>query len=155
MKYIIATIALVSATTLTSYAGKGCSGHDHHGHAHIKAGPNKGRLLPKVSPQAEFLVRHDRKVQITFYDDKMKVIEPSTQVVSVLTGKRSAPVEMNFKSDGKALISDKKVPAGKKFPTIIAIKSNVYAEEVVTKFTLDLSDCTSCENKEYACECHH
>ena len=153
MKHIIATIALVAATTVTSFAEDDCSSHDHRGHAHNA--PNKGKLITTVTPQAEFSVREDRKVQITFYDEKMKVVAPSTQVVSVLTGKRSAPVEMSFKVEGKALVSDKAVPEGNKFPTIVAIKSNEDADEVVTKFTLDLNAHSGCADKEHSCESHH
>lgn len=128
---------------------------DHSGHDHVKAGPNSGRMIENVSPKAEFVVLDGGKVQITFFDDAMKVVAPSSQVVSVVSGERSNPVELTFTAQGQSLISTEALPAGNNFPTIVAIKANADAEEVITKLTLNLNDCSSCSNKEYSCECHH
>ena len=128
---------------------------DHSGHDHIKAGPNKGRMISTVTPQAEFFVQDNGKVKITFFDKEMNVVAPSGQSVSVVSGERISPVELTFTAEGDALVSTEALPAGNNFPTIVAIKSNADAKEVVTRLTLNLSDCSSCSNQEYACECHH
>lgn len=139
-----------------SSCNHGPGGHDDHsGHTHVKAGPNSGRMIENVTPKAEFVVLDGGKVQITFFDEAMKAIAPASQVVSVVSGERSSPVELTFSVQGQSLVSAEALPEGNNFPTIVAIKSNAEAEEVITKFTLNLSDCPSCDNKEYACECHH
>lgn len=134
------------------------AGHDHDdhsGHDHIKAGPNKGRMISSVTPQAEFFVMNDGRVQISFFDAEMKAVAPAGQTVSVISGERISPLEMSFVAEGNALVSKEVLPKGNNFPTVVAIKASAEAEEVITKFTLNLSDCTSCSNKEYSCECHH
>ncbi len=134
------------------------AGHDHgdhSGHDHIKAGPNKGRMISSVTPQAEFFVMDDGHVQISFFDADMKAVAPTGQTVSVISGERISPLELSFAAEGNALVSKEVLPKGNNFPTIVAIKTSADSEEVVTKFTLNLSDCPSCANKEYACECHH
>lgn len=133
-------------------------GHEHGescDHDHIKAGPNKGRMISTVAPQAEFLVLDGGKIKVTFFDESMNVVAPSGQSVSVVSGERISPVELSFTAQGDALVSTEALPSGNNFPTIVAIKPSADAEEVVTKFTLNLTDCSSCENKEYSCECHH
>ena len=128
---------------------------DHSGHDHIKAGPNKGRMISSVTPQAEFFVMDNGRVQISFFDVDMKAVAPAGQTVSVISGERISPLEMSFTAEDNALVSKEALPKGNNFPTVVAIKTNADSEEVVTKFTLNLSDCSSCSNKEYACECHH
>ena len=134
----------------------GPDGHDDHsGHDHVKAGPNQGRLIETVSPKAEFVVLDGGKVQITFFDDAMKVVAPASQIVSVVSGERSNPAELTFTAQGQSLVSTEAIPAGNNFPTIVAIKADAAGDEMISKFTLNLTDCSSCDNKEYACECHH
>ncbi|MGJ8673584.1 hypothetical protein [Rubritalea sp.] len=182
LKYTLTTMAALSFTLLSScgkkaeaeaehgdHAGHDHSdhedcdhgdheGHDHgshEGHDHATAGPNQGLLITEVSPQAEFLVLESGKVQISFYDDSMTAVAPSTQTVTVVTGVRTSPTELSFTTEGNVLMSEQAIPSGNNFPTIVAIKPSEGAEEVITKFTLNLSDCPTCDNKEYACECHH
>lgn len=131
------------------------SGHDHSGHEHAKAGPNQGRMIENVSPQAEFLVLDDRKVQITFFDESMTAVTPTSQEVTVVSGERTAPIELTFTAQGDSLVSAEALPEGNNFPTIVAIKTDADAADAVTKFTLNLSECPGCDNQEYACECEH
>lgn len=135
-----------------------CEHHDHgehHGHEHVKAGPNQGRMITGINPQAEFLVLGNRKVQISFFDDAMTPVAPAGQTVTVVTGERISPTELNFSITGDVLLSDQMIPMGNNFPTIVTVTPSPGADEVVKKFTLNLSGCSSCDNKEYACECHH
>lgn len=128
--------------------------HDHD-HDHIKAGPTGGRLIVKVEPHAEFFVNKDKKVEIRFVDHDNKVVAPDKQAVSVTLGDRSAPTKLTFLSDGKKYISDKAIPEGNDLPTVVQIKASPDAKTVTEKFNLNLSQCPSCKNKEYACECEH
>lgn len=134
---------------------KGHDHGDHAGHDHTKAGPNGGRMVKKSDVHAEFFVTDDRKIQVTFFDAEGKAIAPSTQSVTVITGERSSPLELVLAAVGEQFISDKALPAGNNFPTAVAIKVTPEADEAVERFNLNLSECSGCDNKEYACECHH
>ena len=145
------------------HAGHDHEGHDHaagehddhSGHDHTKAGPNKGRMISSVTPQAEFFVMDDGRVQISFFDAEMNAVAPAGQTVSVISGERISPIELSFTAQGNVLLSAEALPKGNNFPTVVAIKNSPDSEEVITKFTLNLNDCSVCSNKEYSCECHH
>lgn len=123
---------------------------------HIKeAGPNGGRLITQVEPHLEFYVTKDRKVKITAVDEKLKPIAISEQVVRITAGKRTSPVRMAFTKDGDTLISDKAFPAGDDFPVVVQIKNKPGEKTVIEKFTMDFSDCPTCDFLEYACICDH
>lgn len=53
------------------------------------------------------------------------------------------------------LISDKAVPEGNDLPTVVQIKATPDAKAVTEKFNLNLAQCPTCENKEYACTWAH
>lgn len=132
-------------------------GHaDGHGKKEesIKA-PNGGRVITAVEPHAEFLLKDDRTVQITFIDDHGKAVAAADQVVTVITGERASPVKLSFKKSGSVLISEGTVPAGDGFATVVQIKTKPDAKTVTEKFNLDLSICSGCQLKEYACTCGH
>lgn len=136
---------------------------DHKEHADHKdgdetkkiAGPNGGRVLTSVEPHLEFFVTTDRKVKITAVDDAGKAIALGEQGVTVTGGSRSNPTRMSFAKDGDSLISDIAFPEGNNLPVIVQIKATPDAKTVIEKFTLNLSDCPTCENAEYACTCAH
>lgn len=129
---------------------------DKHDHDHAtKAGPTGGKLITKVEPHVEFLVNKDKKVEIRFIDDDMKVVAPGEQVISVTLGDRSAPTKLSFTKDGNKLVSDKVIPEGNDFPTVVQIKAKPDAKSVTEKFNLNLSKCPTCVNAEYACTCAH
>jgi len=133
----------------------GDGGHDHT-HEKGEAGPNGGRLITSVKPHLEFLVTEDRKVQLTFLEDDHKtVIAPAEQVVSVVAGDRSNPTALAFARSGDALLSDKALPEGDDFPTVLTIQLKPDAEKNREKFNLDFSDCPTCDYLEYACICGH
>lgn len=130
-------------------------GHDHGAHAKKIAGPNGGRVLTGVEPHLEFFVTKDRKVKITAVDDHGKAIPLDKQSVTVTGGSRSNPTRMSFAKDGESLISDKAFPEGNMLPVVVQIKAKPDAKTVIEKFTLNLSDCPTCEHAEYACTCDH
>jgi hypothetical protein len=130
--------------------------HDHeHGHDSIEAGPNGGRILHDVEPHVEFLVKEDRKVQISAVNDDGKVIPVTTQTASLMGGSRSNPTKMKFTKEGNVLVSDVAFPAGNDFPVVIQLKGSPDDKAATVKFNLNLADCPTCDNKEYACTCEH
>jgi len=47
------------------------------------------------------------------------------------------------------------IPEGENLPTVVQIKANPDAKAVTEKFNLNLAQCPTCKNKEYACTCEH
>ncbi len=143
MKTKIATIAaLVASLAFATAAEK------------IKA-PNGGRIIDTVTPNAEFLVTTDKKVEVRFLDETGKVIAPDVQTVTVVMGDRAAPTKLAFAKDGDKLVSDKVIPDGKELPVVLQIKTTPDAKAVTEKFNLNLAKCPTCSNAEYACTCDH
>jgi hypothetical protein len=138
----IAIVALVAGLTFTNAAEK------------IKA-PNGGRIIDAVSPNAEFLITADKKVEVRFLDDAGKVVAPAAQTVTVTMGDRAAPTKLAFTKDGDKLVSDKVIPEGKELPVVVQIKTTPEAKSVTEKFNLNLAKCPTCEHAEYACTCAH
>ena len=152
MKNKLLTSLLTLALAFTATAAD----KDKHDHEHAaKAGPTGGKLITEVEPHVEFFVNKDKKVEIRFVDDDNKVVAPGAQVISVTLGDRSAPTKLTFTKDGNKLISDKTIPEGNDLPTVVQIKATPDAKSVTEKFNLNLTQCPTCKNKEYACACDH
>ena len=150
-KHIITTLLTLALAFTANAADK-----DKHDHEHeAKAGPTGGKLITEIEPHVEFFVNKDKKVEIRFIDDDMKVVAPGEQVISVTLGDRSAPTKLSFTKDGNKLVSDKAIPEGNDLPTVVQIKASPDAKSVTEKFNLNLNQCPSCKNKEYACTCAH
>jgi hypothetical protein len=129
---------------------------DHADHDHAKkAGPTGGKLITAVEPHVEFFVNKDKKVEIRFVDDDNKVVAPGEQVISVTLGERSKPTRLTFTKDGDKLVSDKVIPAGNDYPTVVQIKTSAKAKAVNEKFNLNMTKCPKCPNPEYSCTCEH
>jgi hypothetical protein len=154
MKSLFNTVLLSLALAFTATAE---DKHDHdHDHDHAaQAGPTGGKLITEVEPHVEFFVNAEKKVEIRFISDDMKVVAPAEQVITVILGDRTAPTTLTFTKDGDKLISDKAVPEGNDLPTVVQIKTTPDAKTVNEKFNLNLAQCPTCANKEYACTCAH
>ena len=148
---ILATLALLGATNVNASAGHG---HDHAPHQN-KGGPNGGRVIQLVEPNLEFLLTPERFVQITFLDHDGEVVPAGEQVVTAIGGSRSAPTEVKFVEKDGRLISTAALPEMKNMPIILQIKTTSEAKAVREKFYLNMSNCSGCDYKEYACICGH
>jgi hypothetical protein len=140
---------------LVALAVLGAAVASAHGSKQKVAGPNGGRILTAFEPRAEFFVTADRKVKITFLDEKNRAIAPAAQVVTVTSGDRATPVRLTFARAGDALVSNAALPAGKDLPTVVQIKADATAKTVTEKFNVDLAKCPECKLGEYACICAH
>ena len=129
--------------------------HDGEGHAEKEAGPHGGRLLTGIDPHAEFLVLDDGKVKVTFLDTENKPKALEGQSVSVIAGERMSPTTLSFVASGTALVSEQALPEGDDYPVVVSLKTTPAAAAVIERFTMDLSDCPTCEHREYACTCAH
>lgn len=149
-------LTLAIAALGLGLAFNNASAEEKHDHEHAaKAGPTGGKLITEVEPHAEFFVNKDKKVEIRFVGEDNKVVAPAAQVVTVTLGDRSKPTKLSFTKDGDKLISDKAVPEGNDYPTVVQIKADAKAKPVNAKFNLNLNKCPTCSNAEYACTCEH
>ena len=146
---------LIAAVAVVGTSSKGFAGDHDHDHGDAKAGPNGGRVLHKIEPHLEFLVTKDRRVQITALDDKFKATGMDNQVVRVTAGNRSNPIRMKFVRSGDVLISETAFPTGNNFPVVVQLKGKPGGKTIIEKFTLNLTQCPTCEFLEYACTCDH
>ena len=128
---------------------------DHEEHATKTPGPNGGRLIHRIEPHFEFLIREDRHVQINFLSDELKPVAANEQFLSLTGGDRNNPFHLYFTKEGSSLLSDKPIPLGDNHPAVLQIKTNADAKAMIEKFQMNLSDCPSCNYKEYACICEH
>lgn len=142
---------LFAAAAALLAAAMPVSAHDKD----AKVGPTGGKLLTESEPHAEFLVNKEKKVEIRFISGDGKVVAPGTQVVTATLGERSKPTKLTFTKEGDKLVSDKTVPEGNDYPTVVQIKADAKAKTVNSKFNLNLSQCPTCEHAEYACTCAH
>jgi hypothetical protein len=146
-----------------SHAGHGHEDHDDHGHGeheehdhHQKqAGPNGGRVITEVEPHLEFYVTKEGKVQISFLNDAGEVIPPANQKVSLIGGDRSSPIRLKFEQRGNVLLSNQTLPSKNNLPIVLQVKVTPNSETIREKFNLNLSECPTCDFKEYACICEH
>jgi len=152
MKRFVTIILFTLVISFTLHAAD--TGKHAHDHA-AKAGPTGGRLITRVEPHVEFFVNAEKMVELRFIDDALKVVAPATQVVTVVLGDRSAPTKLSFTQVGDKLVSDKTIPEGNDFPTVVQIREKEGAKPVNEKFNLNLNDCPTCKNREYACVCDH
>ena len=158
MKTLVKLMAVVGLMVIPTASAE--EGHDHgHDHAHAhgtkKAGPNGGRVLSNVDPHVEFFVMPDRKLKLTFLDADGKAIAVKTQTVTGVGGERSKPTKFTFAKKGDVLVSDVALPEGNMVPLILQLKVTPDAKTMIEKFTVNMSDCSSCVHKEYACTCDH
>lgn len=152
MAAVLCGLSLPSAILADEEGRKPKAGHDHE---HEITGPNQGRMILTVEPHAEFFVTKDRKVQITFVDDHGKKIPAKEQTVSIICGNRSNPTMLKMEIRDGSLISDKTLPDGKSFPTVVSFKMTPAGKTVREKFNLDLNACPTCDFEEYRCTCDH
>ncbi len=117
--------------------------------------PNGGRIIDSVTPHAEFVVTKEKMAEVRFLDAAGKVIAPTTQVVTVVMGQRSAPTKLTFVKDGDKLVSDKPVPEGKELPLVLQIRQKEGEKATTEKFNLNMAHCPECNLTEYACTCDH
>lgn len=143
-------------TSLLTLAGVLCAGlltvaaADKDDHKHL-ATPKGGRVLEKTQPHAEFVVEKDRSITINFYNDEMKPVAATSQVVTaVVDGKK-----LEFEKKDDSLVSKTKLPAGEGQNVVVQFKQTAEAKPQNFRFKLQMHTCGECKRAEYACICGH
>ena len=77
------------------------------------------------------------------------------QTVSVITGDRSSPATLTFTHSATSFLSNEVLPEGDDYPIVVMLKQAADGKAVNEKFTMDFSDCPTCDYLECACTCAH
>ena len=126
-------------------------GH-HHG---AVGGPNGGRILENTSPQAEFLVKEDNTMVVSFYDHDLKPVPAAEQSVVVVAEKDGVKTNMEFEKQGDALVSKGALSEGEGHNLVIQLKETAEAKPTNFRLSLNKGICEMCKRAEYACICGH
>jgi len=139
------------ALLLTATAAMAAESHSHK----TLPGPKGGRILESTPRHAEFLVRPDRKISVTFYDAALKPVAPSTEEVKAIAEAKTGKTAFEFEKTGDALVSKEALPAGDGYRVVVLIKSQAGAKS--QNFRIDYREeiCGECKRVEYACICGH
>jgi len=108
----------------------GDHGHGHgHGKRDSKVGPNGGRMLLGVTPNAEFLLRKDSSIQLRFYENG-KAVNSIADSVQVLIG--GEPVEL-IRDRGFYVSKALKLEG----PVSVTVKIKQQGQEFTEEFSLE------------------
>lgn len=119
----------------------------------IVAGPKGGRLLDTAPQKAEFFVTDDRKVEVTFYDQSLKPVAPSTQTVTVTAEPASGRAKIEMEKTANGYVSTTALPPGDPYRIVVQVREKPEAKPQNFRIDLELHTCAECKNKEYACTC--
>ncbi len=141
------TLALVFFTAASLFA--------HSDHKKKVAGPHGGKVITAIEPHVELFVTAENKVQMTFLNEKLTAIPPAEQTISIICGERSQPTKLSFIKTETGFLSEQTLPDSKNFPAVIRIKITPDAKFKTLRLQMNLTDCPTCDYKEYACTCDH
>lgn len=119
--------------------------------AYASAESRTGRLLESPGVKAEFLIKPDRHVALTFLD---------AAGLPMARGERSVIVKVNGKDlalEAKlnGFISMEPLPAKEPAPIIVQVRATADAKPTNFRLTLNTSTCGECKRPEYTCTCAH
>lgn len=116
-------------------------------------GPKGGRILTADAPHVEFFVEKDRTVTVSFYDQALKPVALTGQVVSATAEAKSGKVKLDFAEKGGALVSKTALPEGDDYNVVVQIKDNASARPKNYRVLFHDEMCPECSRAEYACVC--
>ncbi len=127
---------------------------EKHSHA-PRVGPQGGKVLESTPLHAEFFVQQDRKISVTFYDEKMKEVTPSTQQIKVIAEMKSGKKSFDLEKSTTSFISKESLPEGDGYRIVVQIKNDPASKP--QNFRIDYLTvlCAGCKRAEYACTCAH
>lgn len=120
----------------------------------IVAGPKGGRLLNTEPNRAEFFVNASHHAEITFYDDALKPVAPTTQSVRVTAEIGSERKHIDLEKTPQGFVSKKPLPrAATPYRIVLQVRSAPEAKPANFRVDLNLTVCGECNRAEYACTC--
>lgn len=127
--------------------------HAKHQDHKAAAGPKGGTVVEIEPLQAEFFVNAERKVEVTFYDKKMKLVPPGGQVVNVVAETTLAKTKLALAKKGDSFISNSALPEGDGYTVVLQIKTAPDAKVKNFRILYQVEICEKCKRAEYACTC--
>jgi hypothetical protein len=119
--------------------------------AKAPAESHAGRLLEATGVKAEFLIKPDRHVVLTFLDAAGKpVARGERSVVIKVDGK-----DLALEAKPEGFVSKEPLPAKEPAPIVVQVRSTADAKPTNFRLTLNTSNCGECHRQEYACTCAH
>jgi hypothetical protein len=144
MKRLVTILALVAAVTSPTIAAD-----------KIEAGPRGGRLVALEGQKAEFFVEPNRTVTVSFYDDALKPVAPSGQVVTATAETPAGKTKLIFEPKDALLASTTQLPEGDGYNIVLQIRAAADAKPKNFRITYLAHECAECKRPEYACTCNH
>ncbi|MCE9613923.1 MAG: hypothetical protein K8T26_06570 [Lentisphaerae bacterium] len=120
--------------------------------APLAGGPSGGRLLDS-SPRAEFLVNPERKVEIRFVDEHLKLVPAAGQVVGIIAEAPAGKSRLDVEPREGALVTTTPLPEGDGYTVVVQIRATADAKPQNFRVPLQLEPCGDCQRAEYACTC--
>lgn len=117
------------------------------------SGPKGGRILTTDAPHAEFFVEKDRTVVVSFYDQALKPVPVSGQVVMATAEAKTGKVKLEFTEKNGALVSNTTLPEGDGYTVVVQVKANATATPKNYRVVYHDEICAECKRAEYACVC--
>ena len=119
--------------------------------AKAPAEAHAGRLLEAPGVKAEFLIKPDRQVALTFLDAAGKPMARGERgVVVKVDGK-----DLALESRPEGFVSKEPLPAKEPAPIIVQVRESAAAKPTNFRLTLNTAICGECKLAEYACKCAH
>lgn len=116
-------------------------------------GPKGGKIVTTESPHVEFYVDQDRTVVVSFYDEDLKLVAPSGQVVSAIAEAKTGKVNLTFAPKDGALVSSAPLPEGDGYRVVLQVRDSAQAKPKNHRVEFHDEICGECKRAEYACVC--
>lgn len=117
------------------------------------SGPKGRKIVSTAAPQAEFLAENGRKVTITFYDQDLKPLALTGQVVTAVAEAKTGKVGLEFAAKGGALVSNVALPKRDDYTVVLQVRDTASARPKIYRVEFHDEVCKECKRAEYACAC--
>jgi hypothetical protein len=101
--------------------------------------------------KAEFLIKPDRRVTLTFLDAAGKPMARGERIVVVKVDGKDLALEA--KPEG--FVSKEPLAAKEPAPIVVQVRTTADAKPTNFRLTLNTANCGGCKHQEYACTCDH
>jgi len=116
-------------------------------------GPKGGRIITSEAPHAEFFVQPDRTVLMSFYDQDLKPVAATGQVVTATVEAKSGKATLSFSPKDGALVSTAPLPEGDGYRVVVQVRDTATAKPKNYRIEYHDEVCDECKRAEYACIC--
>lgn len=118
-------------------------------------GPKGGHILTAEAPHTEFFVAADRTAIVSFYDQALKPVALTGQVVSAIAETAAGKVKLEFAEKAGVLVSTLPLPEGEGYTIVVQIREKADARPKNYRVIFHDELCAECNRSEYACICDH